>query len=93
MYIIHIGEYGVKKSIKLLDCEPCMKGLPREVPNLFLAEEKKLRKKLKKTNSKKILDCELCKKGLPREADYPLFFSYYTFFQAACCSPFADTAD
>ena len=24
------GEYGMKKSIKLLDLEPCMKGLPRE---------------------------------------------------------------
>lgn len=24
------GEFGMKKSIKLLDCEPCMKGLPRE---------------------------------------------------------------
>jgi len=24
------GEYGIKKSVKLLDLEPCMKGLPRE---------------------------------------------------------------
>jgi hypothetical protein len=40
-----------------------MKGLPREVPNLFLAEEKKLRKKLKKTNSKKTLNVSCVRKG------------------------------